>query len=108
MKHFFISETSPILNGSAFEHTRKAKIKLVSKEKYSEESPLNQDFLGNVVEIPTTKSKKKYKNEKKNTECFEVFLLRQAYPLNNMTRNIGAKNQNENPDRKKVLCLKPK
>jgi len=45
---------------------------------------------------------------KKNTECFEVFLLRLAYPLNNMTRNIGAKNQNKNPDRKKVFCLKPK
>ena len=43
---------------------------------------------------------------KKNTECFEVFLLRQAYPLNNMTRNIGAKNQNENPDRKKSVLLK--
>ena len=51
---------------------------------------------------------KKNTKMKKNTECFEVLLLRQAYPLNNMTRNIGAKNQNENPDRKKVLCLKPK
>ena len=61
----------------------------------------------NVVEIPTTKSKKNTKMNQ-STECFEVFLLRQAYPLNNMTRNIGAKNQNENPDRKKVLCLKPK
>ena len=83
MKHFFISETSPILNGSAFEHTRKAKIKLVSKEKYSEESPLNQDFLGNVVEIPTTKSKKKYKNEKKHRMLrgfsFETGLSSQQY-----------------------------
>ena len=73
MKHFFISETSPILNGSAFEHTRKAKIKLVSKEKYSEESPLNQDFLGNVVEIPTTKSKKNTKMKKKTPNASRFF-----------------------------------
>jgi len=60
-----------------------------------------------VVEIPTTKSKKNTKMKKKH-RMLRGFSFRQAYPLNNMTRNIGAKNQNENPDRKKVLCLKPK